>query len=146
MAIHLGNRRLVASDAIGFAVLFSLVATLTYVNFYLAAPPFRLSPAALGTVFMVYLVGVVVTPLSGSWIRRFGRRAAVTAGIACSVAGLLMTLASTLPVVIAALALCATGVFVFQAAATSFLSVAATEAGASAIGVSIPCYYAGGNL
>src|SRR3546814_17221394 len=103
MALHLGNRRLVATYAIGFAVLFSLVATFTYVNFYLAAPPFRLSPAALGTVFMVYLVGVVVTPLSGSWIRRFGRRAAVTAGIACSVAGLLMTLASTLPVVIAGL-------------------------------------------
>src|SRR3546814_10530569 len=100
MALHLGNRRLVATYAIGFAVLFSLVATFTYVNFHLAAPPFRLSPAALGAVFTVYLVGVVVTPLSGTWIRRFGRRATVAAGIACSVTGLLMTLIPTLPVVI----------------------------------------------
>ena len=32
----------------------------TYINFVLAAPPFLLSTAALGAIFVVYLVGVVL--------------------------------------------------------------------------------------
>ncbi|HKO09556.1 MAG TPA: MFS transporter, partial [Alphaproteobacteria bacterium] len=42
MARNLTNRRLVATFTVGFAVLFSFVAGFTYVNFYLAAPPFGL--------------------------------------------------------------------------------------------------------
>ncbi|HET8728549.1 MAG TPA: MFS transporter, partial [Alphaproteobacteria bacterium] len=135
-----------ATYGIGFAILFSLVAAFTYINFRLAAPPFGLAPAALGAVFAVYLVGAVVTPLSGSWIKRFGRRAAVAMGIACSVVGLGLTLVLSLPVVIVGLALAATGIFIFQAAATSFLPIAATEAKASAIGLYITCYYIGGSI
>jgi predicted MFS family arabinose efflux permease len=39
MMRHLRNRQLVATYAIGFGVLFNFVATFTYVNFHLAAPP-----------------------------------------------------------------------------------------------------------
>jgi MFS family permease len=57
IARHLRNPKLVATYAVGFCVLFTLLTTFTYVNFYLASPPFRLSTAALGWVFVVYLVG-----------------------------------------------------------------------------------------
>jgi len=146
MAGHFRNRRLVATFAIGFAILFSIVATFTYVNFYLAAPPFGLTPAALGTVFTVYLVGVVVTPLSGSWVRRFGNLHTLVGGTACSIAGLLLTLSPSLLTVIPGLALAATGLFIVQATATSFLPIAATEAKASAIGLYGTCYYVGGSV
>jgi hypothetical protein len=38
------------------------VATFTYAALHLAAPPYSLSPAAIGTMFAAYLVGVVLTP------------------------------------------------------------------------------------
>ena len=40
----------------------------TYVTFPLAAPPFSLTTVALGWLFVVYLVGAVVTPFAGHWI------------------------------------------------------------------------------
>ena len=43
MLRHLRNPRLVATYVVGFCVMFSLLGTFTYVNFYLAAPPFLLS-------------------------------------------------------------------------------------------------------
>ena len=45
MLRHFRNPPLVATYAIGFGVLFTFIATFTYVNFYLAAPPFRPPPA-----------------------------------------------------------------------------------------------------
>lgn len=41
MLRHVRNPRLLATYAVGFCVLFTLLATFNYVNFYLAAPPFR---------------------------------------------------------------------------------------------------------
>src|SRR5487761_680404 len=71
---HVLDPQLDAIFAVGFGVLFSFVATFTYVNFHLAAAPFDLSAAALGTIFVVYLVGVATTPLAGRLVRRLGRR------------------------------------------------------------------------
>src|ERR1035437_3113662 len=69
----LRNPRLVATYAVGFCVMFSMLATFTYINFYLAAPPFSLSTAALGLLFAVYLVGAAVTPAAGRAIDQIGR-------------------------------------------------------------------------
>ena len=63
---HLKNRRLLGDVLVGFCVFFSLVAIFTYVTFYLAAPPFNLEPAALGSIFFVYLVGAAVNPRGGA--------------------------------------------------------------------------------
>jgi MFS family permease len=74
MAAHLANPRLLATYAVGFGVLFTLIATFTYVNFYLAAPPFGLGTTALGLLFTVYLVGAAITPVGGRAIDRLGHR------------------------------------------------------------------------
>jgi sugar phosphate permease len=60
-------------------------------------------------------------------------------------AGVLLTLASSLAVVIAGLALLASGVFIAQTASSSHLRVAA-PAGArvTAAGLYVTCYYLGG--
>src|SRR6185295_9169512 len=50
---HFRNPRLLATYAVGFCVMFTLLATFTYVNFYLAAPPFLLSSQALALLFAV---------------------------------------------------------------------------------------------
>ena len=142
---HLRNSRLLATYAVGFCVLFTLVATFTYVNFYLAAPPFSLSTAALGLLFVVYLVGAVVTPVAGRAIDRLGHRFALTLAFSGGAAGIAMTLVPRMPMVLAGLALCCSGVFIGQSAASSYIGTVATEARAAAVGLYVMFYYAGGS-
>src|SRR5579872_771127 len=138
-------RRLVATFAVGFNVLFSLVGVFTWITFYLAAAPFHLSTTALSSLFFVYLVGLVVTPAAGYLITRVGLRTGIGWAIACSIAGVLLTLAHSLPVVIVGLAMLSSGVFIAQTASQSHLRVAA-PAGAkvTAAGLYLTCYYLGG--
>jgi predicted MFS family arabinose efflux permease len=142
---HLRNSQLVATYAVGFCVLFSLVATFTYVTFYLAAPPFRLGSAGLGSIFFVYLVGAVITPAAGRAIDRYGHRAALSVAVAAGAGGVLLTLAPRLYFVVAGLAICCTGVFIAQASASSYIGVAARGNRALAVGLYVTCYYAGGS-
>src|SRR5581483_5160129 len=103
---HLKNPRLIATYAVGFCVLFSMLATFTYVNFYLAAPPFGLNPAELGFLFVVYLAGAVASPVAGRWIDRVGHRVTLLAAYAGAVGGMLLTLIPSLPPILMGLALC----------------------------------------
>jgi MFS transporter, YNFM family, putative membrane transport protein len=142
---HATNPRLLATFAAGFCVLFSLLGTFTYVTFYLAAPPFRLTTAALGSLFFVYLVGAVITPFAGRSIDRYGHRAALLVSMSTAICGVLLTLSHNLWIVIAGLALCCTGVFVTQSAANSYIGSAAEHNKALAVGLYVSFYYLGGS-
>src|SRR3984893_961037 len=109
---HLHNPRLLTTYLVGFNVLFSLVGVFTYITFYLAAPPFSLSTAKLSLLFVVYLVGLVATPLAGALLPRVGLRTGITGSILLSLVGVLLTLVHSLPAVVAGLALCCTRVFI----------------------------------
>jgi predicted MFS family arabinose efflux permease len=141
---HVRNRRFVAICALGFCVLFSLVGSFTYVNLYLAEAPFHLGSAALANVFAVYLLGVVVTPVAGRFIARFGFLRAVLFTLALSASSLLLTLLPLLWVVIAGLALSSCGVFICQSATISHIADTVTEGRSLATGIYYLSYYAGG--
>lgn len=139
------NRRLVATFAVGFNVLFSLVGVFTWITFYLSAAPFFLSITALSSLFFVYLIGLVVTPAAGYLITRVGLRAGIGGAICCSIAGVLLTLVHSLPIVVLGLAALSSGVFIAQTASQSHLRVAAPPgARVTAAGIYITCYYLGG--
>ncbi len=142
---HLRNPRLIAAYAAGFNALFAFVAAFTYVSFYLAAPPFRLGPVALGSIFCVYLVGILVTPVVGHWIDRFGYRLAFAVAALSGCLGILLTLGASLWLVLVGLTLFATGMFVCQSAATSYVGSAAGYARSSAAGLYLAFYYTGGS-
>jgi predicted MFS family arabinose efflux permease len=143
---HLRNPQLVATYAIGFCVLFTQVAMFTYVTFYLAAPPFRLSTVALGWLFVVYLIGAVVTPSGGGLIDRYGHRAGLALAMAIGGSGALLTLTPWLPAIVAGLALSSTGVFIAQAATSSYIGAVTTRDRALAVGLYSTFYYAGGSV
>ncbi len=143
---HLGNGRLLATFAIGAGLLFSLVAMFTYVSFHLTAPPHGLSPGALGSVFAVYLLGVVVTPMTGAWITRFGRHRVATVALVMALAGIGLTVGASLPVIVTGLAVSSCGLFVIQSLATGFIAEAARGARSSAVGLYTSAYYLGGSL
>lgn len=145
MGMHLRNPDLLATYAAGFNVLFCMVAAFTYVNFYLADKPFFLGPAALGSIFAVFLVGAVITPVAGHIMDRIGHRKALMGAVGMSVTGMLLTLVHSVPFIVAGLGLEASGVFACQAAASSHVGKAAKEARSSAAGLYVSLYYLGGS-
>jgi YNFM family putative membrane transporter len=145
MARHLRDRRLVATYAIGFGVLFNFVATFTYVNFHLAAAPYRFSPTLLGALFLTYLVSSPIVPWAGRAIALFGRRRLVLGVIALWVVGALLLLAPPVALIVAGLTLCAICGMVCQAVSTGYVTLSAKEGRSSAVGLYASIYYVGGS-
>ncbi|CAH2604277.1 MFS transporter [Rhodovastum atsumiense] len=143
---HLRTVRLLATCLIGMGMLFTNVGAYTYVNFYLAAPPFNLSPGVLGLVFTVYLVGMVTTSLSTRLTIRIGRRATLLLAVALDALGLVLTLVPHVGAVIAGLALMSGGLFVVQALSLGFIAATIRKAKSTAVGLYVTCYYVGGAL
>jgi MFS transporter, YNFM family, putative membrane transport protein len=138
--------QLLATYAVGGSVLFSLVAAFTFATYHLAAPPFRLNTIALGNVFFVYLVGVVVSPLAGRLIDRVGHRRAILFAIAVSSCGMLLTLVPSVATIVAGLALMSTGVFAAQAASQGYIGVVTVEHRSTAAALYLTAYYTAGGL
>ena len=145
MLRHLRTPRLLATYAVGFCIMFTLLGTFTYINFYLAAPPFSLSTTALGSLFVVYLMGAVVTPSAGKWIDRRGHRFALVTAFCGGALGVTLTLIHSLPVIVFGLALCCTSVFIANSSGSSYVGTAAREDRAAAVGLYVTFYYLGGS-
>jgi predicted MFS family arabinose efflux permease len=145
---HFRNTRLLATFTVGFGMLFTLVATFTYVTFYLSDAPFHLSTVGLSDLFAIYLLGLAVTPLGGYLVTRIGMRRGILLAIMLSMVGAGITLSHSLWVVILpGLGLVCTGVFIAQSTAASYLRMAAPAGGrVSAAGLYLSCYYIGGTV
>jgi predicted MFS family arabinose efflux permease len=143
---HLSNRRLLATFAVGFGVLFCLVAVFTYINFRLSAAPYFMGPAALGAIFVVYLGGVVMSPVAARLSTRFGRKVVMAVAGPVIVAGLALTLASPVWCIIAGLLLICSAIFVQQTLATAFVGAAARDGKSTAVGLYVTFYYVGGSF
>lgn len=140
------NRQLIATSAIGFGILCTQMAAFTYVTFHLAEPPFMLSTAALGWLFVTYLLGAVVTPIAGRWIDRYGRRASFLVAIAVGIGAALLTLVPALAAIVMGLSVLATSVFIAQATASSHVGATAAQGRGLALGLYTTCYYVGGSF
>ena len=143
-AEHLRNGPLRASFGIGFLILFTFIGTFTYVNFVLVRQPLGLSPMQLGFVYFVFLPAILTTPLAGKVAQRFGTRPTFWGSLAVATAGLPLLLAPSLPAVLTGLTLVGVGTFFAQAAATGFVSRAATGDRGAASGIYLACYFLGG--
>lgn len=144
MLRHLRNPKLIGTYAVGFGVLFNFMAAYTFVSFLLAAPPYNLSPAALGSLFFVYLIGSVTTPSTGRLVARFGRKRFVTGIIGLWICGIALTLVPSLPVIVLGLAIAAACGFFCQATSQSFIAVTTKKGTSAAIGLYVTAFYVGG--
>jgi MFS transporter, YNFM family, putative membrane transport protein len=143
---HLRHPQLLATYAVGFCMLCTQVAMFTYVPFRLAAPPFSLSTAQLGLIFLTYLVGAAVTPFAGRGIDAYGHRVVLVFALALCASGAVLTLVPSLFIVGSGLALFATGVFFAQATSSSHVAHHAEQGRGLAIGLYATCYYLGGSV
>ena len=143
---HLTNRYVVTACLLGACVLFSLVGCFTFINLHLAGTPYELSTGALANIFAVYLIGVIITPLSTTLLRRFGAARTVRVAVIFSMLGALLTLVTPLWGIIIGLAIMSSGVFVTQAATISYIAVNVKNGRSLASGLYYMAYYAGGTM
>jgi YNFM family putative membrane transporter len=146
MLRHLRDPQLVATYAIGFGVLFNFIAVFTYVSFHLAAPPYNFSSTLLGTIFATYLVGAIVSPMTGWAIARLGRRNFILAVIGAWALGALLMLAPPIAAITTGLVLCAACGMLAQTIATGYVTMIAKEGRSSAVGLYVTAFYIGGSM
>jgi MFS transporter, YNFM family, putative membrane transport protein len=146
MLQHLKHPQLVATYAIGFSVLFNFIAVFTYVSFHLADPPYHFSSTLLGLIFVTYLGGTAIAPLTGWMVARLGRRRFVLAVIAAWAGGVALLLAPPIVAIVAGLVVCATCGMLAQTISTGYVAMIAKEGRSSAVGLYVTCFYAGGSV
>jgi MFS transporter, YNFM family, putative membrane transport protein len=141
---HVKVPEMCAGFAIGFCILFAFIGTFTYVNFVLVAPPLAVGMMTLGLIYFVFLPSIVTTPLAGTVAKKMGQKSALWAALALAGAGLPLLVIPSLASVLIGMVLVAVGTFFAQALATGFVSRAAKFNRASASGIYLASYFAGG--
>jgi predicted MFS family arabinose efflux permease len=144
MLRHLKNPQLLATYAIGFGVLFNFIAVFTYVSFHLAAPPYDFSSTLLGAIFVTYLVGTVIAPMTGWMVARLGRRRSSSRDRRVGWAR--CSCWRRRPLIIAGLILCAACGMLCQTIATGYVTAIAKEGRSSAVGLYVTSFYIGGSM
>ena len=145
MLRHLRDPQLLATYAIGFGTLFNFIAVFTYVSFHLAAPPYGFSSTLLGAIFVTYLVGTVMAPMTGWAIAAFGRRPFIVGVIALWACGALLTLAPPVAAIVAGLTLCAACGMLCQTISTGYVTAIAKQGRSAAVGLYVTAFYIGGS-
>jgi YNFM family putative membrane transporter len=146
MAAHLVNRRLVGAYLVGATMFFGWMGLFTYLPYLLSGPPFDLSTGLVSSVYLVYAVGVVVSPLAGRLSTRVAPTRLVAIGLTVEAVGLVATLHVALPAIVAGLLLVVAGTFTAQAVVPAFVNQQARGAKGGASALYLTFYYLGGTL
>ncbi len=140
---HLADPLLVRLYAIGALFMTVFGAVYTVIGYRLTAAPFNLPQGLIGSIFLVYLVGTVSSAAAGELVARVGRRGALYLAVSTTAAGLLLSLASSLPAILAGLVLITAGFFAGHAVASSSVSHTAKHGRAQASALYQSAYYLG---
>jgi YNFM family putative membrane transporter len=141
----LANRTLVVATLTGSAMFFSFMGIFSYIDFRLERPPFSLSPAVIGLVFLLWAMGAV-GPLAGRLAGRHGWRVIALAGLLSAASGVTLSLVSSLPVVVLGLALVTLGNFAAVTAAQLGVAGATDRDRGLASAMYFSSYYLAGAL
>ncbi|GCD52529.1 transporter [Acetobacter pasteurianus NBRC 3188] len=138
--------RLQATCFIGASLLFQQVTSFTYLSLRLGAPPFSLTSLEVGSLFVVFLLPVTVTPFFGHLISKIGRTRAFLLSQIIGIAGIGLTLPFHLASIAVGLALSCMAVFAGQSCATGYTAQHAKTGRSAATGLYLTCYYLGGSI
>jgi YNFM family putative membrane transporter len=114
----------IAATAVG-----AFVAVYNGAVFRLSGSPYELSAGAAGLVFCVYLLGSAGSATAGTLADRYGRRAVVPIGCLITLAGVAITLAGPLPLIVLGLAVMTAGFFAVHGVASGWVPARAHASG-----------------
>jgi YNFM family putative membrane transporter len=143
---HLRDFAIVRLCLIAFLLMGGFVACYNYLSYRLIAQPFHLSSSVAGLVFLAYLAGTVSSTVSGRLADRLGRRPTLLASTIVMAAGLALTLADMLVLVVIGLLVFTAGFFGAHAVASGWVSRRAVTARAQASALYLLSYYAGSSV
>ncbi|CAM5686679.1 MFS transporter [Streptomyces fumanus] len=140
---HLADPLLRRLYAIGALFMTVFGGVYTVIGYRLTGAPFALPQGIVGSIFLVYLVGTVSASTAGRLVGQLGRRGALYLAGGTTAAGLLLSLADSLPLVLLGLVLITAGFFAGHAVASSAVSRTATHGRAQASALYQSAYYIG---
>jgi YNFM family putative membrane transporter len=130
----------------GFLLMGSFVTTYNYIGYRLLAAPYRLSQTQVGAIFAVYLFGTGSSAWVGNLASRLGRRKVFWATIAIMLAGVLLTLLSSLALIVTGIAVLTVGFFGAHSVASSWVGLRARHSKAQASALYLFFYYVGSSV
>ncbi|MFJ2561778.1 MULTISPECIES: MFS transporter [unclassified Streptomyces] len=143
---HLADPLLRRLYAIGALFMTVFGGVYTAIGYRLTEAPFSLPQGIVGSIFLVYLVGTVSASTAGRLVGRLGRRGALYLAGATTAAGLLVSLADSVALVLLGLVLITAGFFAGHAVASSAVSRTATHGRAQASALYQSAYYVGSSV
>jgi YNFM family putative membrane transporter len=129
-----------------FVMMSAFVTVYNYLGFRLLAPPFDLSHALVGLVFLAYLAGTVSSTVAGRLGDRLGRVPVLWMSIALALVAALVSLWDFLPAVLVSLVVFTVGFFGAHSVTSGWLNERTTTAAAQASSLYLFSYYAGSSL
>ncbi|TCV94715.1 YNFM family putative membrane transporter [Luteibacter rhizovicinus] len=130
----------------GFLLMGAFVTVYNYVAFRLLAPPFGLTQSHVGAIFMVYVIGVGSSTWMGSLAGRLGRDRVLWTSFVLMLAGVALTLSSSLVAIVAGIALLTFGFFGGHSIASSWVGRRAGIAKAHGSSLYLFSYYMGSSI
>lgn len=127
ITICLSDPNMISVLIVPSVVFFSFMAISTFSTYYLSGPPFNLNSGQLGSVFLVLLLGVIVSPIAGKLSDRIGRIKIIFIGIGILIAGAFLTLVPHYICVITGLGLVTMGMYTVQSVAPTYIGDLATD-------------------
>ncbi|MER1986203.1 MAG: MFS transporter [Solibacillus sp.] len=143
---HVKDIGLVCLFGIGFLLMGSFVTLYNYIGYKLVEPPYNLSTALVGWIFIVYLVGTFSSAWFGSLSDRFGRPRVLFIGIAIMLTGALLTSPASLWVKLIGITVFTFGFFGAHSIASGWVSKRAVRDKAQASSLYLFAYYLGSSI
>lgn len=143
---HLGDRGLPWLFLESFLLMGSFVTLFNYIGYRLLEAPYQLSLSLVGLLSLVYLSGTYSSTQAGILADRLGRHRVFWPSILVMLAGLLLTLASALWLVLSGMLLFTFGFFAAHSLASSWVGQRARQARGQAASLYLFSYYLGSSI
>jgi YNFM family putative membrane transporter len=130
----------------GFLLMGIFMAVYNYIGFRLLAPPYGLSQSITGSIFLLYIVGMISSPWAGALAVRLGRPRTLTLHVLLMLAGVLLAATTPLPAIVIGIGLLTFGFFGAHSVASSWVGQAAAERKAQASSLYLFFYYLGASI
>jgi YNFM family putative membrane transporter len=143
---HLRRPALLGLFGMGFLLMGSFVTLYNYIGYLLLSPPYHLSRAAVGSLYLVYLVGTFSSAWMGRVSDQLGHGKVLLAGVVITILGAWTTLCGSVVLKLVGLAIFTFGFFGSHSVTSSWVGVRAGTNRAQATSLYLLFYYVGSSV
>jgi YNFM family putative membrane transporter len=143
---HFGDAGLPWLFALSFLLMGCFVSAYNFIGFRLLGAPFGLRQSVVGGISLLYLLGIFSSVWAGRRADRLGRRHVLWTVMGTMLAGLLLTLAHQLVLIVAGMAVFTFGFFASHSIASSWVGRRARTQQALASALYLSFYYLGSSV